>query len=269
MTLRRYAVVAVLALLAGALLNAPAALLWAWLQPKSPPPKLQLAGLAGTLDEGRASALLWNGQALVSDVAWDLRPWWLLAARLQLHLEGGAAPALLSGDVGFVPGGRVTFSHLQLNSAVKPLLAAAGLPLPWLAGQATADFARLKLRRGVPVDAQGKLLLQSLSWGLGRDPIALGDFAADFAPQGDDIVATLATVAGPMDLTGEGRIAADASYELRIRFKPRPDAPPPVQNLVHSAGAPDVEGYYHIERRGSFAPPVAAPAAAVEAEPEE
>jgi general secretion pathway protein N len=255
MTLRRYLIVGVVALLAALLLDAPAATLYAWFHGKDSQASGQLAGLSGDLRSGRVAALMWNGQPLLADLSWSLHPLWLLAARLDFHIDGGGEDDAVSGDVGLWPGGRTSLRNLQLSTGVKPLLAASGFPIPWLDGRVSAQMPRLKLRHGVPVDAEGKLLVHGLSWGMGREPTALGDVAAEIARNGDAIVAKLSSVAGPLDLSGEGKLGDDGAYELKIQFKAKPDASPAVQNLLRQTGAPDLQGYFHLNRTGKLAAP--------------
>jgi general secretion pathway protein N len=250
-TLKRYLLIAVATLLLALTLRAPAASLYAWLGKSDPPAPVQLHGLSGTLSDGHLSGLTLNGAPMLADLRWDLHPWWLLAARLDFHVDGGGEQGLLDGDLSLAPGGRVGLRNFKFSSGVKPLLAAAGFPLPWLDGRATMQFDALKLRNGVPRDAAGKALVHGVTWGMGQTT-ALGDFAADVARDGDAIVARLSSVSGPLDATGEVRLLDDSSYEIKIQFKPKPDASPAVQNLLRSTGTPDVQGYYHIEKRGKL-----------------
>jgi hypothetical protein len=250
-TLRRYLVLGGVSFLLALVLLSPAATLNAWWSQREAGGAVQPLGLSGSLSSGHLSALTINGQAVASDVVWTLNPLWLLLGQLGFHIDGGGAQSMISSDLRLGPGSRVTFKNLEASTGLKTLLGAAGYPLPWIDGQVTLDLQRLKVHQGLPTDAEGKALLHAVSWGVGQ-ATALGDFSVDIARDGDALVATLASISGPLELKGDARLGDDGAYEAKIQFKPRADAPANVQGLVRSTGTPDAGGYYHIDRHGSL-----------------
>ncbi len=240
------------------LFHAPVASLYAWLQPKNAPPRVELYGLEGSLSQGRAAGIVANGRPALTDLSWHLRPLWLLLGRADFALSGGGIDALLEGGVSVLPSGGINLHDLRYSGALKPLLIAAGQAFVPMDGRVGLNVSQLKLRNGLPTTAEGTLNLQGLSWTLAKDPLLLGDFQAVVAPKPEGLVATISTLAGPLDASGEATLAQDRSYDLHLQVKAKAGANPMIVNLLRSLGQPDTQGYYHLRRRGSLAAAVAA-----------
>lgn len=238
--------------LMGLLASAPVAMVYAWLAPKDPSPR-QLVGLSGTLREGRVTAVVNNNRTVLSDLHWQLKPLWLLAGRFAAQLDGGGENLLVDGGISVTPAGTLRFTQLRTNGRLAALTSAIGYPFP-IDGTAGLNFEKLVLSGGVPLTAQGNGMVQGLAYTLARDPIPLGDFQVDVTTEQDVIVASLASVSGPLELKGEARLQPDGAYESLIRVRPRPDASTMVRNLLNSLGQPDVSGWYQIRKVGQMRP---------------
>lgn len=243
------------AFLAGLLLGAPAATVYGWLQPSTPQPSaVQLVGLQGTLSSGRLSSLQLGGRRVLSDLGWDLRPLALLLGRLSFQVKGGGE-TLVEGGVSASVFGTLRLRDFVATGPVQPLLAAAGKGYLPVAGQMRLDLQELNLKNGLPDGVSGNLQLQGLAWTLAREPLQLGDYRADLTTEDGVQRVSIAALSGPLELSGEGRYAADHSYELELKLKPKPEASPMLRNLVAGAGTPDLQGYYRIRQSGKLAPP--------------
>ncbi len=244
------ALVLVLALL----FKAPAALVYGLLLPKDRALPVQLYGVDGSLLDGSVAGVVLNGRTLLADLRWTLNPLALLAGRASLTLSTGKEPILLDGAVSRSVLGSTRVSDLRLNSALRPLAAAIGYPFIPVDGQIGLELTSLSATGTRITAAEGNAQLVGLVWALGANPAPLGDFRADLANEGDDIVARLASVSGPLELTGEARLLPDQSYTTDIRIKPKPEAPPIVQNMLRQLGQPDPQGFYQLRRSGSLQP---------------
>lgn len=230
---------------------APAATLYGWLAPQTPPPPLVASGLSGSLLRGEAAQLRYQQRPLVSGLAWELQALSLLGGRLAYQLQSRDPQLPLAGRVAIGFGG-VHVDDLRLNGSLRQLLAIAGQAFVPVEGQTALDLRRLRLADGWPNDAEGSLQVVALAWTLARDPVALGDFEASFNREQDDLIALVRTLSGPLELNGDARLKPDRSYELHLQLRPKPDAPVMVQNLVRSVGPADAQGYFHIRRRGQL-----------------
>lgn len=222
---------------------------------------LQLQGLSGTVSAGRVAQISVKGQAVVRDLGWTLQAWRLLLGRASLHLNGGSDGTLVDGTLYVVPSGTLTLSEFQIATALRSALAAAGQANLPVEGQLVADISTLKLREGWPTRAEGLITVRGLGWKLGREPVLLGDYEALIENETAGIKATVRTLAGSLEVSGEARASDDRSYELHLQMRPKAEAPPLVINLVRNLGQPDNQGWYHLRRRGQLAatPAVATP----------
>jgi len=250
---------AVFAFAVSAVIYAPAATLYAWLVPEDPAPVVTASGLTGNLLRGKASAVRIQQQPLVSDLTWKLKPWNLLKGRLSYTLQTSDPQLLLAGDAAAGLGSRFQINDFRLNGGVRKLLAAAGQPFVPVDGQLALNLNSLRLAGGWPTDGDGDLQVLGLAWTLARDPVPLGDFAATFSREQDDLVALVSTISGPLDVNGDGRLKPDQSYEVHLQLRPKPDAPPMLMNLMRSLGPADPQGYFHIRQQGQLAAATTSP----------
>ncbi|HKY91800.1 MAG TPA: type II secretion system protein N, partial [Nevskiaceae bacterium] len=250
-----------------ALLRAPVATVHAYLAPRLGEGAVQPAGLSGTLSEGRMAQLAWSGRPLVRDLGWQLSPWWLLLGRASFSLDGGSEGMVVNGGVHVVPSGSISLSDFRVAGPLKPILAAMGQPFVPVDGTLGSDLKSLKLRKQWPVHADGTLIARGLVWKLGKEPVPLGDYEAVLEDVTGGVKATIRTVSGVLEVSGDAMVSDDRSWELNLRMRPKPDAPPILPNLVRSIGQPDPQGFYHLRRKGQVAPPVdeVPPEAAAEA----
>ena len=241
------------------LVHAPIAVLYGWFAPKATP--VQLYGLDGSLDEGRVQSLSLNGRPLLQKLNWTFQPWWLPLLRASFHIEGGGADLNLKGRAAFVIGG-INLSSAQGSGSVKGIAGLAGFPFLPADGLARFDIASLKLRKGFPTDVDGTAELHNLSFALGPNPMALGDFKAVLstvrATTGtstpDGIKVVLSTIGGPLDVSGEAHLQGDRSYDYDLQIKAKDGADPNLRNMIGAGGLgqPDPNGYYHLRNRGKL-----------------
>lgn len=243
------------------LLRTPAVQLQRVIGPPLARAGVQLQGVEGSLSVGRAAQIDLQGNPLVRDLGWNLRAAHLLLGRASFALAGGRDGTLVDGIASVVPSGTLTLQDFRLASSLKGVLAAAGYGGLPIEGQLGLDLSRMKLREGWPRQAQGTLTVRGLGWKLGREAVLLGDYAATLDNETGGVKADISTLGGALEISGKARLGDDRSYELDLQMRPKPNAPPMVPNLVRNLGAPDAQGWYHVRRRGSLAPPAdAAPA---------
>lgn len=253
MKLRGLIAIGAVALIIGLLLEAPAANLYIWLQPKDAPTPVQLFGLEGSLANGRVDGVVNNGRTVLNDVRWSLRPLPLLLGRAAFRVNTIREPVLLDGRVSVSPLGTVRLGGFRANAGLRPLLATLGYPFVPVDGQAGLDITRLVARDGRLRAAQGLVELQGVAWALGSPATPLGDYRAEVSTEEDVILAKVSSVSGPLELSGEARMKPDQTYELDLLLRPRPGAPPLVSNLMTQLGAPDPQGFYRLRREGTLA----------------
>lgn len=230
------------------LFHAPAATLYGWFASKNS--GVQLLGIEGSLGAGSLAGVASNGSTILRDLHWRMQPWWLLLARASFQLDSGA-PIAISGRAGISPFARHV-SNAHISASLKSLLGSAGIAYLPIDGLIDGDIASLTIRHGIPTAATAALQLRGLNWSLAKPPMQLGDFRADIRNDNDAIVANIQSTSGPIEAQGLARLNADGSYDSDIRLKAKPEADPSAQNLLHSLGQPDAQGYYHAHSHGQL-----------------
>lgn len=246
-----------LAFLAALLVQAPAALVYAWSFAQQPEAPVRLYGVDGTVITGRAVQASRGTQPLLRQLDWRWQPSALMLGRAAYHLQTNAPPLLLDGTLAVGLGG-TRISELKASGELRSLAAMFGQAFIPLTGEVGLQVERLRLSDDWPVDAQGEVRAIGLAWALGREPVALGDYLAVITTLDGDIVASVSTLSGVVDVGGEARLKPDRSYEFDLKLRPRPDAPPMVANLLRQIGPVDAEGNYRLRRNGTGATPAAA-----------
>lgn len=233
-------------------IKAPAATVYAWLQPGMASSPVSLLGVGGTVTRGHAAQLTFQGRPALSPVSWELQWLKLLLGRASFRLVGGSDGSLIEGVVYAVPSGTVTLSGFRSAVPLKAAFAIAGQPFIPAEGQISAEVESLRLRDGWPLSASGVLSARGLAWKLGREGVLLGDYEATLENETAGIKATIRTLAGALEVSGEARAGNDRRYELQLQMRPKPDAPPLLINLVRSIGQPDAQGWYQLRRSGQM-----------------
>jgi len=231
------------------IVQAPLPILYGWLAPKDT--KLQLYGLQGNVLRGSVAGIGMEGKPAWQELHWKLHPLHLLTGRIVADVET-STPAVVQTRVAIAPWGR-SLSNVRASGSLRALLSAVGQGYLPLEGQVTADLKSLSLTQTLPTSADGSLTVDALSWTLGKDPVVLGNFRATAANESDQVQLKIESISGPLDVSGTASIARDQSYAVDLTVKLKPDAPQPVQNLIHSLGAQDPQGAYHIRRSGKLA----------------
>jgi len=239
---------------ASAAFLAPANVLHGWLATRLAANGVQLSGVDGSVSRGRVAQVGLNGNLLVRDLDWTMRRWHLLLGRASFALAGGRDGTLVDGTASVLLSGALDLTDFRLALPVQQGFAAAGYPFVPVQGQLGLDLEHLKLREGWPDKGKGTLAVRGLAWKLGREPVPLGDYEAVLDEELGGVKADVRTLGGTLEVTGKGHLGADRRYELHLQMRPKPNAPPMVQNLVRNLGQPDAQGWYHLRRNGVAQP---------------
>jgi len=228
-------------------IHAPIALLHSLRSKES---TVQPIGLAGNIAEGRVAGISSAGHVVLRGLHWRWHPLWLLALRAAFDVEA-SEPAVVDGRVEFMPWG-TGLSRVHLSGSLKSLLGAADVAYLPIDGLTDAQLSNVRLRKGIPVFAEGLVKVRGLVWSLMKPPLQLGDFEVTLTTAGDTITANIESPSGPLESHGEAHLDNSGSYSWDIELKPKPGIDSNTQNLLHSLGAPDRQGFYHIKNAGQW-----------------
>jgi len=245
-----YITITVVVFIASLLAQAPAATLYGWFKPKAPAP-VELLGVQGTLNEGRAAGLSVDHRPISGNLHWTLQAWRLLLGQLAFHVEGSGDTAL-EGRVAVPLIGGYNVDDLRSSMSVKTLLTAIGQPFLPMDGQASLQLKTLRLRSDKLKLVDGHVDVHELAWTLSQDPIVLGDFTAIITTENDTILVKLQPLSGALELNGTAKLSPDQSYDAQIQLRAKPNAPPLLNSLLSSIGPADPQGWYHIHQQGKL-----------------
>lgn len=228
---------------------APAAVLWQWFAPDGR--SVELTGLEGSLAHGRVQTVSQGPRTLAGPLEWRLQPLWLLMLHVGATVDSEGAIAG-DGRIRVSPFGTLTASDVALAGALPELLKNSGYGYLPVEGGFTLDLDTLKLAGRKPEAIDGRLQLSNIEWRLGSNPLALGSFEAVLETRGQAQHAQLASLDGPLELSGEATLDAEGAYDVHLQMKTRPGAQSQIQNLLRGLGRPDTQGYYHFRTRGTL-----------------
>jgi hypothetical protein len=232
-------------------LHAPAALLYAWTLNPSAPAKVRLHGVHGTLAEGGFAGLSIDNRPTLSDGHWILQPAWLALLRVAVDFEAGddaVVRARLSRSIF----GALRVSNLTSAGSAKSLLRMFGQPALPVEGQVRLDVPLLRVAGGVPIEAEGSVEFENLSWTLAREPLMLGSFNAALNTDKQGIQVSFGSGPGPLEVGGSATLGAERAYDVDLQLRPRTGAPDQLLTLVRSLGPPDPQGWHHLRRTGTL-----------------
>lgn len=229
-------------------MHTPAGNAVAWLLPTATP--VQLYGIDGTLGHGSVAALRYRKHPIINDLQWKLHPWWLLTGRVAVDLKGGHGDPRLHGNVQ-LSRSSLRASGLVLDIQLKTLLADAGYSFLPINGLLHVNVKHGQVSKTQISALNATATLHSLRWDMGKTPLELGDFSAHATRTGKGGVdVALASVSGPLDVSGTATLDAKGHYTLDLKIKARPDASKTVVNLVQQMGRPDASGFHQVHYHG-------------------
>lgn len=243
-TKRGLLLVAALTVIFALIVMFPARVVYHWVAPAG----FAASGIHGTAWLGRADSMA-MGDIYLADVSWRIQPLHLFTAKVRYHVQGTPVSGFVEGDIGFGIGGRLSVSNL---SASLPLqLFAKSLNISGLAGDASVRFDRIKVRDGLPVEANGTIQVNNLiAPRLSRESI--GGYQAEFFTQDNGVTATVEDTDGVVDLAGSLQIKDDRSYQFLGKVVAKPQAPASLLQQLEYLGSPDARGQREMRLEGTL-----------------
>lgn len=215
-------------------------------------PGITLAGVSGTLWEGRAQAVR-AGDTHLGSLEWNLDVLPLFTGRLGAQVKVARADGFAQASVTANASGRITMQGLNASlpvAALPPNVAHGG----WT-GMLNLKFARLVIENGWPVDAVGTLETIDLA-GPARKPVELGSYKIVFPAEGssgtDTLTGALTDAGGPLLVTGKVQLKTDRSYLVEGLIAARPGAPADIAKTLEILGPPDAQGRRPLAFEGTL-----------------
>ncbi|QIB66419.1 type II secretion system protein N [Kineobactrum salinum] len=237
-----------LLLLLGCLAVTAPAHLVAWL---APPGQLSAQGFSGSLWQGEASRVVLATEAgplHLGEVGWRLNPWSLLTLAPRLAIDSRWGEQQLQTGLVLYGADHIGLRDLHLTldaSLLRHLVPVA------LSGRLTLDATLLQLRRGLPVEAEGRLVWQQAGWESPRGPLALGSYALDARQSASGpLTAELLTLAGPVQAQGQLQLR-DSHYSIALQIESETAWDPALQEALALLARP-VGATYQLQLEGQL-----------------
>lgn len=224
-------------LLLAMLITLPAALARQFL-----PAGLEVDRLQGSLWQGQAQQVRWQGQPVLDQLRWDWQLSHLLLLRLTLDLDtlwqGQAGQARLQ-----LSAGEAHLRQADLTLPLEPLISG----LPQLADYRLRGNVRLSSQEFRWSEGEGRGELQ-LDWRQARSDYSgdavMGDYRMDIKAASKGYAVKVSTLAGEVRIDGDGSGRPGAGWNVGAVI----DAPlaqmPRFQSLLRRVGPPDADGKY-------------------------
>ncbi len=241
---RRWLVLAgLLAFIVSALVIFPARVAYRWFVP----PEVALAGIEGTIWNGRADHATVAG-VYVRNLEWHARPLGLLALRPTYDARGELVTGFVEGRVSVGLGERVRLQNTTASLSLSSL--ATVLNMRALDGTANLRIDELDIRDGLPVTATGTVEVRNLLAPTIYSRSAIGGYRADFFTQENGIAARVEDTDGIIDVAGSLTVNNDRSYVFLAAIAPKPGADEGIRNQMRFLGSPNERGQYEMRLEG-------------------
>ncbi len=215
-------------------------------------PQLVVANSSGTIWHGKAMQAWFRHEgrsAALGELEWQLSPLSLLLLHPRLELQTRAAAQSLTTRLSASPGGEVRVSELRARFPLSILK-------PWypllLDGLVSIDVAALVYHRNWLQQLDGSMELDAAQWRLGRNSVLLGDYRAQLAMAGEDVLARLSDDNANLGIEGTVQLAEDGAYQADVLFQERAASVAPIFQFLSMIGTANGAGSLAIKSRGNI-----------------
>jgi hypothetical protein len=214
------------------------------------PPQVTLAGAAGSIWNGSAARVAYQGVP-VGALAWRSHPLALLAGRLEYEVDVRRTDGYLRGTIAMTFAGAVTAHDVAL---ALPITALDPDPSPnaWH-GELEGTVRRARIENGWPVDLVADLAMLRLQ--PPRTGLSVGDYAVAFdagASSRDRLVGRVRDTHAPLIVRAQLLVQRDRSYTLEGEVAPQPGAPRSITESIAFLGPADALGRRTFRITGTF-----------------
>ena len=222
----------------------PARIAYHWFAPDD----VSLASIEGSIWSGNAGEASVAGVYL-RNLNWRLRPTALLTGAVGFAIEARPTSGFVEGNVAFGLFGTVSAS--DLNASFPLQLLQDAMRRPGLAGSLSLQLAELELDGGVPVAAEGSLVVADLVLPEVHR-YSIGGYRADFFTQDSGVISSVEDVSGMLDLAGTLQIGVDGTYQFLAKIAATDATPSNVRNQLRFLGSADDRGRHDIRVEGQL-----------------
>lgn len=238
----RLLAVGLVVLVVGVVAFFPAQIAYQWFAPQG----VKLSGVSGSVWRGTAQEAMVNG-IYVTDLTWRAAPLALATGTLKVDVAARPLSGRIESTVSAGVNGNLLFADLHGSLPLQALEQAVGIA--GLRGSANVQFDRLILRNGLPVAADGVLIVSELVLPpVDRAP--LGGYRADCFTGDAGVTASIEDTDGVVDLAGSFELSEDRSYRFVARLGVKSTTPGSIRQQLQFLGSPDERGQHELRLEG-------------------
>lgn len=180
---------------------------------------IKLYGLKGSVWQGSADALIYNGKRFDA-VAWEFHPLDLLMAKFAFSVRLKGKDLALKGRVSQSLFGEILLQNVQASVSAMELLALLKIPAVKLDGKFSLNLSSMIMLNNVPTYVQGRLLWSGAESKFPQK-LLLGNLYANLSTDDGNIIVALGDGGGPLELSGNLVLDQNGQYDLKGLFAAR------------------------------------------------
>lgn len=211
------------------------------------------SNVQGTVWQGRADNIYVQVNQELLDLGkttWQLSPWSLLIAKLNLKVDAQAPGQKIKASV--VAGmSRAVITDAEITMDAQRILALYPLPIR-LQGMIELNLAEAVLHRQGIEALSGNVLVKDMVFTFQR-PVNLGTYAARLGVEGSFVTADISDIDATVKV--EGRVMAslaDREYRNKLLITPTPVADLSVEQTLQMVAKKQSDGSFQFEHNGRF-----------------
>jgi general secretion pathway protein N len=232
--MKRLVIAGLLVFLLVLLVTFPARVAYNWFAPA----EVQLSGISGSIWQGSATEGIAGG-AYIRNLKWKFRPLALLRGQLAYLASASPAAGTMNAELAVSLDGTLSlfdlYGRMPLN-LIHPAFQQNGIQ-----GDVVLQFAALKIRNGLPVEADGSVTVADFFAPV-LSASRIGDFRADFQTTSEGISGVVQDVSGVLDVEGTIELLQNRSYIFTGQVAATAETPPSITNQLRFLGSADERG---------------------------
>lgn len=240
----------VLVFLTSAIVSLPAQLVVA----QAPlPNQLKINGVRGTLWQGQASSVVWQGTQ-VGNVSWTIQPLKLLTGHVEANVRFGRGSDWQMKGRGTVSYGMsgFTLSNFIASMPVEQVVKMAPpLPVPLgLSGPLELSIKQLKYAQPYCESGRGALVWNTNTIGTPLADLTVGPVVADIVCSDNRLEVRGSSDSAQVSSEFSATLSSSKQYDAKAWFKPQAEFPEALAQQLKWLPSADAKGQYHFSYKG-------------------
>lgn len=217
------------------------------------PRSVEIYGIDGRLLQGRAAEVVINRFPL-RNVEYRFLPSCLLQLKLCYRIDYQQGQLQLGYDI---LNGDSELHRSSIDYPAAELLAQMDVALPVRpSGQLQLVIDDMSMLENALVSVNGRLVWRDLGVDDADNPLNIGDYQIEFTGSDTQYDFTISDVDAVLDVSGDGSLSDDGSYEIDVRVSSEGTIDPQVRSVLELFAERSSVNKYRIEHQGRLPPKI-------------